>query len=124
MDCSQNIVVIKNQQIKLNLLIFVKHTEQGLTRSSLQTQVTLSKAHEQMRNDKTYRFNHTTIWIRLPPCFTIILPIGSVKVSITDSSITTIFRVRISITTRQSGSEVGLVVSTFITLTHTVVILQ
>ena len=30
------------------------------------------------------RFNHTTIWIRLPPSFTIILPIGSVKVSITD----------------------------------------
>ena len=58
--------------------------------------------------------NPTTIWIRLPPSFAIILPIDSVKVSITD--LYRISRVRIPITARQSGSEGRLVVSTFITL--------
>ena len=59
-------------------------------------------------------FNHTTIWINKTnyPSFTIILPIFSVKVSIMDLHRNS----RIPTTARQSGSEVKLIVSTFVTL--------
>ena len=59
-------------------------------------------------------FNHTIIWINKTnyPSFTIILPIFSVKVSIMDLHRNS----RIPTTARQSGSEVKLIVSTFVTL--------
>ena len=70
-----------------------------------------------MRNNKTSFFNHTTnIWTRLPPSLTIILLIGSVNVLITDLHCNLPCLNPHYCQARQSGSEVRLVVFTFITL--------
>ena len=65
------------------------------------------------------RFNHTTIWIRLPPKVGTIISLSFCRMVVwrfRSRTCTTFSRVRIPTTARQSGSEVRLVVSTFKTL--------